>query len=113
MPNRVLPSRARSERRHRLSFHGDQLQLLDGILVERTTGLQLAKLPPGLRESDLEVLTITSSAVEVIGRSLITCCSGPCGRRIPLFSMGLRNMHAGSLRNQPQCPECRGRYSKR
>lgn len=112
MPNILRPSRPRPDRRYRLTIQGDQLQLLDGILVERTTGLQLARLPPGLNESDLEVLTITSSAAEVVGNILITCCSGPCGGQFPLSSMGLRHMRGGSLRNQPQCPLCRGRYRR-
>jgi hypothetical protein len=111
MPNPTQPSR-RPERRYRLTFHGDQLQVLDGLLVERTTGLQLAKVPPGRSESDFDILTITSSAAEVVGNRLVTCCSGPCRSQFPLSAMGLRTMRDGSLRNQPQCPECRGRYRK-
>lgn len=112
MTNLIHPRRDRTERRARVTFQEDQLELVDGTLVERMTGLVLAKLPPGLCAADVVRLTVTSTTIDIRGNRLTTQCSGPCGASLPLHAMGLRNMGDGVLRNQPQCPQCRGRYQK-
>jgi hypothetical protein len=49
-------------------------------------------------------LTITSAEFALDGDELVSVCSVP-----PVRYVGLRHMGDGTLRNQPQCPECRAR----
>jgi hypothetical protein len=97
---------------NRLAFRGDQLQLLGGRLYVRATRLLLGRAPKSLNPDELTTLTITSSELTLEQDDLVSACSGPCGRHFPVHHMGLRKMGDGSLRNQPQCPECRARYGK-
>ena len=73
----------------RESFRGDELQLLNGTLYVRTSGLRLGRSLASVPFSALVTLTVTSAKLERVGRDLVTVCSGPCGERLPLHHMGL------------------------
>ena len=97
----------------RLTFLGRELEIVRGMLVVRASAVELAYASPSLSLADVKRLLITSERIEVHASRLTTRCTGPCRDQLALAAMGLRAMGDGTLRNQPQCPACRGRYRQR
>lgn len=99
----------RKRSRARLTIRGADVVSEDGVLVTSISGERaaLGRAPAGVVPEQLDLLTISSASLSVMGGFLFARCSGPCALEMRVLDMGLRNMGAGSFRNQPRCVACR------